>query len=97
MNVIFSLAIVIGGLFLLFRLGAPGVMMGVGACLVGLFICGNANIALFGIILTLVGAIVWCSVWSKTKAGREQMNQYTEQIKETEKEYGIIDFSEKEK
>lgn len=95
MDVIFYVFVAVGGLFLLLQLGVPGVMMGVGAFLAGLFICGNAKIALFGLVLTLVGFIAWCSGWNKTTVGRKQTNEYTKQIKNTEKEYGIIDYSKK--
>lgn len=96
MDIIFYVTVAFSGIFLLLQLGIPGIMMGVGAFLAGLFICGNANIALFGLILVLVGFIAWSAGWGRTAVGRKVMKNYTRQIKDTEKEYGIIDYSEKE-
>lgn len=56
---------------------------------------GNGGGALLGI-----GLIVIPFVWALSKSmdtpnGKRQAKKYTEQIEETEREYGIIDYSEK--
>lgn len=58
---------------------------------------GNGGGAMLGIGLIII-PFVWALAKSiDTPNGQQQAKKYTEQIKETEKEYGIIDFSEKEK
>lgn len=82
--------------FVVVACGIFGIVMLIGvASFVVTFGSGNINGALFSIGLIVV-PFIWAWVKSmNTPNGRYQTKKYTEQIEKTEKEYGIIDYSEK--
>ena len=87
-----------GTRFLIVACGKFGIAMVIGIVVfVMAFSDGKSNGVLLGIVLVVI-PLIWAAVKSMdTPNGRRQVKKYTEQIEETEKEYGIIDFSEKEK
>ena len=82
--------------FIIVACGIFGIVMLIGvASFVVTFNSDNTNGALFSIGLIVV-PFIWAWVKSmNTPNGRHQAKKYTEQIEKTEKEYGIIDYSEK--
>lgn len=82
--------------FIVVACGIFGIVMIIGVVsFVVTFGSDNANGALFSIALIVV-PFIWAWVKSmNTPNGRHQAKKYTEQIEKTEKEYGIIDYSEK--
>lgn len=82
--------------FVVVACGVFGIVMLIGvASFVVTFGSNNMNVALFSIGLIVV-PFIWAWVKSmNTPNGRNQAKKYTEQIEKTEKEYGIIDYSEK--
>ena len=82
--------------FIVVACGVFGIVMLIGvASFVVTFGSNNMNGALFSIGLIVV-SFIWAWVKSmNTPNGQHQDKKYTEQIEKTEKEYGIIDYSEK--
>lgn len=82
--------------FIVVACGVFGIVMLIGvASFVVTFGSDNMNGALFSIGLIVV-SFIWAWVNSmNTPNGQHQTKKYTEQIEKTEKEYGIIDYSEK--
>ena len=82
--------------FIVVACGVFGIVMLIGvASFVVTLGSDNMNGALFSIGLIVV-SFIWAWVKSmNTPNGQHQAKKYTEQIEKTEKEYGIIDYSEK--
>lgn len=96
--IIYLLAFFWGVRVLIGTCGIFGIVMLFGTAVFA-FSFGDRN---GGGVMLGIGLIIIPFVWALVKSidtpnGQRQAKQYTEQIKETEKEYGIIDFSEKEK
>ena len=78
--------------------GVWSICLMVGAGCIGGGLCADSSdCALFGLVLCFFGFLMVCARCMKTPQGREQMKQYNERERKIEKEYGIIDFTEKDK
>ena len=78
--------------------GVWSICLIVGAGCVGGGLCaGNSDCALFGLVLCLFGFLMVCARCMKTPQGRQNIAKRTKAQKKYEEEYGIIDFTEKDK
>lgn len=78
--------------------GVWGICLLIGAGCVGGGLCaGNSECALFGLVLGLFGFLMVCARCMKTPQGRQNIAKRTKAQKKYEEEYGIIDFTEKDK
>ena len=78
--------------------GIWGVCLMIGAGCVGGGLCaGNSECALFGLGLCLFGFLMVCARCIKTLEGRQNIAKRTKAQRKYEEEYGIIDFTEKDK
>ena len=71
-------------------------MVGAG-CVGGGLSAGNSDCALFGLVLCFFGFLMVCARCMKTPEGRQNIAKRTKAQKKYEEEYGIIDFTEKDK
>lgn len=71
-------------------------MVGAG-CVGGGLCAGSSDCALFGLALCLFGFLMVCARCMKTPQGRQNIAKRTKVQKKYEEEYGIIDFTEKDK
>ena len=71
-------------------------MVGAG-CVGGGLSAGSSDCALFGLALCFFGFLMVWARWVKSPEGRQNIARQTESQKKYEEEYGIIDFSEKDK
>ena len=60
-------------------------------------VCEESTMFLICLIVCVVSFGMMASRSISTPQGREQMKQYNERERKIEKEYGIIDFTEKDK
>ena len=60
-------------------------------------VCEESTMFLICLIVCVVSFSLMASRSISTPQGREQMKQYNERERKIEKEYGIIDFTEKDK
>ena len=78
--------------------GVWGICLLIGAGCVGGGLCaGSSDCALLGLVLCLFGFLMVCVRCMKTPEGRQNIAKRTEAQKKYEEEYGIIDFTEKDK
>lgn len=94
----FSVIVIIFSLVFLTKIfGLPGFCMAVGAILL-MFCLGFApEYGLIAIGIGLFGFFWMCYRVTRSPRGRQEMKEYTEAQKKYEEEYGIIDFTEKDK
>ena len=71
-------------------------MVGAG-CVGGGLCAGSSDCALFGLALCFFGFLMVCARCMKTPQGRQNIAKRTKVQKKYEEEYGIIDFTEKDK
>ena len=78
--------------------GVWSICLIVGAGCVGGGLCaGNSDCALLGLALCFFGFLMVCVRCMKTPEGRQNIAKRTKAQKKYEEEYGIIDFTEKDK
>ena len=78
--------------------GVWSICLMVGAGCVGGWLCaGNSECALFGLVLGFFGFLMVCARCVKAPEGRQNIAKRTKAQKKYEEEYGIIDFTEKDK
>lgn len=98
MGVFFCVVVIIFSFVFLSKLfGLPGFCMAFGANFLMFCLCFAPECGLIAICIGLFGFFWMCYRVTRTPRGIQEMKKYTEAQKKYEEEYGIIDFTEKDK